>query len=117
MLFRSIAGAVLALGLLTSGALAAVDFSHVRCEDPHFVKYMNSRLPSLRNMNSGKFLSQDAQVGGITSAHTVSASPDKLICEVRVSLTIAGRPLDWRGRFTTQLFPNHRVSWKWQPLY
>lgn len=106
----------MALAVSPSASLAA-DLSRVRCENPAFVSYMSRRLPSLKSAANGTRLSQVISVQDITQSRTVSASRDKLICEISLRLSFRGTDQTSRGRFTTEQFANGKTSTKWQPLY
>ncbi len=112
MLKLSFALALVACGLAPLPALAT-DYSHVQCDSPKFVSYMNARFGRMHPVARGNS-TQPFATAQIESASTISATTDRIVCQVTVSMGARTQ----HGRFIVEQAPSStQTSWHWQPGY
>jgi hypothetical protein len=114
---KAIALAVLmSAGAIAGQALGAQDFSRVRCEDPQAKPIIIKLMAGLRFEDGRSFASEGLSADSILSISTLSASRDKLVCKLVVSLGFRGMSLPIRGKLTFRQFPNGKLAADWSPL-
>lgn len=115
---KIIASIFVALALSASPAFASWaghdTFKGVKCDDADVVKAMLAGAPHMKFANGGRAM---AGMNGlkITSAKTVKATADTLICQLRLSYVYRGSRQTQSGRLTIQLFSGDRFHAEFNP--
>ena len=114
---KAIALATLILAGATAGqALGAQDLSRARCEAPQARPTIIKLMSGLRFEDGHSFASEGFSADSIVSISTLSASKDKLVCKLVISLGFRGMSIPVRGKFTFRQFPNGKLTADWSPL-
>lgn len=88
---------------------AAPDWS---CENPRVQKVLQDGLKGLRfdDANGVSTMSYGVFFDRISNFKTITASKNKLICSVRLTITVQGKVDYYRARVTYTEFPNGKAS-------
>ncbi len=102
---------VLMLALMTCSAMAAGKAA-LRCEDPNVQKVLQDGLKDLRfeSASGTSVMSYGVFFERLSNFKTISSSKNKLICSVRVTMTVQGQVDYHRARITYTEFPNGKAS-------
>jgi hypothetical protein len=112
---RMLLAVLLAFGAMSTSAVA-VDLSKIRCEDPEMKAAIVDMLSRLEFDNGRSFASEGLSANSISSISTQSATHDKLVCKLTVSLRYQGASQPIRGRFTIRQFSNGKLRAEWSPF-
>ena len=100
----------------TGEALGAQDLSRARCEAPDAKPTIIKLMSGMRFDDGRTFASEGFSADSVVSISTLSASKDKLVCKLVVSLGFRGMSIPIRGKFTFREFPNGKLLANWSPL-
>ena len=95
--------------MLCGGPASAANLSGTRCEDKAVVSFIKETLRGMTIANGesfSKYLKSNSKV----AASTVSARKDRFTCRLRLTVTVAGRTEQIRGRFVYRELANGKAS-------
>lgn len=101
------------LAMLSGSAFAAGKAQPAwSCENPRVQKVLQDGLKDLRvdTANGTSAMSYGVFFDRISNFKTIAASKNKLICSVRLTITVQGRVDYQRARVTYTEFPNGKAS-------
>jgi hypothetical protein len=121
-MFRTLFAAFLALSVLIPAAASAAQSSSlagVRCEDPPVLEYIRDSMKGMTFSVSGNTRPVSSLFDNykVTSAKTVRATADTLVCSLRVQFTYSGQPHSQRGRYTLKNLPDGTARVSFDPNY
>jgi hypothetical protein len=97
---------------LVGPAMAATNYTGIRCEDPEVIQFIREILPKMK-MEDGTNFSRILGNNTKLTATTIGSNATGFTCKVAIALNYAGNSRTIRGRFIFKEPPGGRPSAKW----
>jgi hypothetical protein len=95
--------------MLWGGSASAANLSGTRCEDKSVVSFIKDSLRGMTIANGERF-SKYLKSNSKVAASTVSARKDRFTCRVALTVSVAGRTEQIKGRFVYREYANGKAS-------